>query len=129
MAKVTIDNLQKEIDKILSNYKDEVDEHMDEIVVRVGKKGAQALRNESKSKLGGTGKYAKGWTATAEKNRLYTKIIIHNSKQPGLAHLLEFGHALIVGGRRLPDVPAHTHIEPVEKEIVADFEREVTTKL
>lgn len=129
MAKVTVDNLQKEIDKILEEYKGDVQENLDEIIVRVGRKGVQALKNEAKEKFDGTGAYAKGWTATADKKRLYTTITIHNSKLPGLPHLLEFGHVLIMGGRNRGMVQGRTHIATVEQEIVADFEREVKTKL
>lgn len=129
MAKVTVDNLAKEIDKILDEYKGEIEQNLDKIVVQVGKKGVQALRNESKSKFKGSGKYAKGWTSTAERGRLYTTVIIHNSKMPGLPHLLEFGHAIVVGGRKKGDWEGIEHIAKVEDKLVADFEREVVSKL
>lgn len=129
MAKVTIDNLANEIDKILSQYEGEIEENLDEIVTQIGKKGVQALKNTSQTTFDGTGRYAKGWKSQVEKQRLYTTVTIYNSQVPGLPHLLEFGHVLIAGGRTKGMVPGREHIAGVEEELVAEFEREVTSKL
>lgn len=127
MAKVTIDNLASEIEKIMESYGDEVSKNMDEIVRKVGQKGAQALRNESKSTFG-TNDYPKSWTYKVERNRLYTTVTIY-SRTPGLPHLLEHGHAIVSGGRKVGDARAFEHIEPVEKELIEDYEKEVMRKL
>lgn len=116
MPKVTIDNLSSTIQDILDEYGDEIQENMDEIVKRVGKTGVQALRSASRSTLGGTGKYASGWTSQVETNRYGTMVTIYN-KYPGLPHLLEYGHAKRGGGR----VPGRTHISPVEDNIVDEL--------
>lgn len=129
MAKVTIDNLASEIDKILAQYEGEIEDNLDEIVTQVGKKGVQALKNSSQAAFDGTGRYAKGWKSQVEKHRLYTLVTIYNSQVPGLPHLLEFGHVLIAGGRTKGMVPGREHIAGVEEELVAEFEREVTSKL
>ena len=117
MAKVTVDNLQSAVDDILKEYGDEVQKNMDEIVKRVGKAGVQALKNESKSKFGGSGNYAKGWTSQVEKLRYGTLVTIYNRKA-GLPHLLEYGHAMRNGGR----VDGRPHIEPVEQNLIKEFE-------
>ena len=129
--KVTLDNLGDEIKKILDEYTDDIESNIDVITKRIGQKGAAVLRNQSKSAFpDGTGKYAKGWTATTEKNRLYTVVTIHNRTQTGLAHLLEFGHVSANGyGRNFQTdkapVKGRVHIEPVEKELIVQYEREV----
>lgn len=128
MAKVTPDNLGKEVDKILAKYTDEVNENIDKIRKQVAQKGAQALRNESKSKFNGTGKYAKGWTVTEVKHPNYTSAVIHN-KEAGLPHLLEHGHALIRGGRTAGRVQGREHIAPVEEKLIEEFVNEVVSKL
>ncbi len=126
--KVTIDNLGSEISKILDEYAGNVDENVDEITKKIGRKGAQALKNESLAKFKDSKKhkkrYGQTWTSKAEKKRLYTTVTIYNS-QPGLPHLLEYGHASRNGGR----VMGNEHISPVEQQLIAEFEREVRSKL
>ena len=123
-TKITIDNLDSTVKKILEEYEGEVDSNMAQITKRVGDAGVKALKNESKSTFDGN-KYWKGWKATTEQKRLYTKVIIHNAKLPGLPHLLEFGHAKVGGGR----VKGRVHISKVESELIRDYESEVLRKL
>lgn len=133
--KVTIDNFDKAIEKILDDYSGEVNKNVDLITKRVGQRGAQLLRNESASTFPvptsnrkSTGKYASGWTAKTEKSRLYTTVTIYN-KTPGLPHLLEHGHIVKAGGRVAGKAPAYVHIAPVETKIINEYEREVINKL
>jgi hypothetical protein len=127
--KVTVDNLASEVQKILDEYGEEVAQNLDEITRRVGQKGAQALRNDSKAAFPkGTGKYAKGWTYQVERSRLSTSVIIYN-KTPGLPHLLEHGHAVVAGGRVAGRYDGKKHIEPVEQKLILEYEKEVLTKL
>ncbi|MBR2413240.1 MAG: hypothetical protein IKB13_01955 [Clostridia bacterium] len=126
--KVTIDNLQSELDKILQDYADDVQGNIDVIARRMGQKGAQALKNSSLQTFDGE-KYAKGWGTTVEKNRLYTVVYIHNKKQAGLAHLLEHGHVKANGTGRYGFWEGREHIAPVEQEIVATYEKEVKASL
>lgn len=122
--KVTIDKLGDEIKKILDEYGEEVTSNLSQITKAIGSKGASALRNESHETFNGD-KYYKGWGYTVESKRLYTRVIIHNKKLPGLPHLLEYGHAKVGGGR----VEGRAHIAPVEKELIRDYEKEVVSKL
>lgn len=130
--KTTLENLDSEIQKILDEYKDEVESHMDEIVVRVGKKGVQALKNESLSRFPDSKmhkkRYGQTWTYAVEKKRLYTEFIIYN-KQAWLPHLLENGHAIVAGGRKTGKVNAYKHIEPIAEKLERDFEMEVINGL
>ena len=128
MAKVTPDKLGQEVQKILDKYEGEVEQNIDAIRKKVAQKGAQVLRNESKSKFGGSGDYAKGWTVTEVKYPNYTSAVIHN-KKPGLPHLLEHGHALIRGGRMVGRVDGREHIAPVEEKLNEEFVNEVVAKL
>lgn len=131
--KVTVDNLADEVSKILDEYTEDIQENIEIINRKIGQKGAQALRNESKEKFNSQGnkyKYAKGWTYTTEHTRLYTVVTIHNKSQAGLAHLLEFGHVSANGyGRNYQTdkapVAGRAHIEPVEQELILSYENEV----
>jgi hypothetical protein len=91
----------------------------------MARSGAAALRTASANTFGGSGRYAKGWTATTQRTRAGTSAVIHNASTPGLPHLLENGHANRDGGR----TPGRPHIAPIEAELVAAFEREVVSKL
>lgn len=128
--KVTLDNLKDAIDKILTDYEDNVSENLSEITQRIAKTGAQAIRNDANAMFDNVnlprGRYGSGWTATRTQNaRLKTVMTIHNKKYPGLSHLLENGH-LLRNGRRARAFP---HIKPVEEQIVKDYKTEVITKL
>lgn len=128
MAKITPDKLGAEVEKILAKYGDEIEGNLDAIRKKIAQKGAQALRNESKAKFGGTGAYAKGWTVTEVKHEHYTSAVIHN-KKAGLPHLLEHGHALVTGGRLVGRVEGREHIAPVEEELINQYVNEVVSKL
>lgn len=123
--KTPLEQLDKAIMRILKNYVDEIGENADEVTLKMGRKGAAALREESAATFGGTGRYAQGWTCTEQKGRLSTEVVIYN-KTPGLPHLLEHGH-LMRNGRRW--TPPKQHIEPIEKELVTQFEKEVLAKI
>ena len=126
--KVTIDNLPEAISDILEEFAGDVQNNVDAVTKKIGQKGVQALRNQTKATFEGK-KYASGWTYTAFKERLYTTVVIHNKKQAGLAHLLENGHVKANGTGRYGQWEGRKHIEPVEKELVAQYEREVTQAL
>lgn len=122
-TKVTIDNLDIAVQNILKEYDNEVSLNLDVITQKVGKAGVKALNSAAKSKFDGN-KYNKSWTSTTEKGRLYSRVILH-SKMAGLPHLLEHGHAKVNGGR----VKGRAHIQPVEKKLVTEYEREVKARL
>lgn len=128
--KVTLATLGDEIKNILDDYENEVVQNLDVVTKRIGQKGATALRNQSKAVYPKGDAYPKGWTATVEKSRLYTVVTIHNKRQAGLAHLLEFGHVVSNGtGRNYITDKApfkgREHIAPIEKELVYQYEKEV----
>lgn len=116
MAKVSLENFQQEIQKILDEYGDDIQKNLDEVVDKAGKKAAQLLRNTSPVDPNGKkpGAYAKGWTvekSAKHTGRLDGTYAVVYNKHPGLPHLLENGHALRQGGRWEPKA---AHIEPVE---------------
>lgn len=124
MAKTTLDTLADNIGKILEEYQDDVKQNLDQITKQIAQKGQQALKNESKSKFKGD-RYWKGWKVDLQVGRLDTKATIYNASLPGLPHLLEKGHAKRNGGR----VEGTVHIAPIEEKLVAEFEKQVRSKL
>lgn len=121
--KVTIDNLDEAIIGILNEYADDIDANIAIVTKKIGQTGAKALNSSAKTNFNGT-KYSKSWTSTTEQGRLYTTVTIY-SRIPGLPHLLEYGHALVGGGR----VKGRAHIQPVEEKLIEEYEKEVTAKL
>lgn len=111
------------IQKVLSEYAEDVHATVGELAKNLAKKGAQAVKQAS-GQFGGSGKYAKGWTSQYEEGRLSSQGTIYN-KTPGLPHLLEKGHAKRGGGR----VPGRVHIAPVEERLVEEFQKAVKEKL
>lgn len=131
-SKTTLDNFSKEVEKILKQYGDDVSKNLDVITKKVGQKGAKMLKDESLSTFPDSKRhkkrYGQTWTSKAETNRLYTTVTIYNT-QAGLPHLLEHGHALVAGGRQVGSVGGKEHIAKVEKELIMQYEKEVTKKL
>ena len=126
--RVTIDNLQSAIDEILKEYADDLQANLDIVTKKIGQKGAQALKNQSKTTFSGK-KYASGWGTTVEKQRLYTVVYIHNKKQAGLAHLLENGHVKANGTGRYGQWDGRKHIAPVEEQLVSEYTRGVVNQI
>lgn len=126
MAKVTIDSLGTEIQRILQEYEADVENIAEDALKEVGKAGLSALKSSARSTFGGKGEYASGWKLKEEKSGLGGyKITLHNAKVPGLPHLLEYGHAKVGGGR----VPGREHIAPVEQEMIDSIQSMLEEKL
>ena len=127
MAKSAADKLHDDIMKILEEYSDEVDRASEECIKKVSQKGATALRRVSPKK---SGTYAKGWTYKVERRRLYAAAVIYNKNRPGLAHLLEHGHVTRNGtGRTYPKTPAHVHIQPIEDQLISEYQQQIEVTL
>ena len=108
----SVDEQMREITKQFdSNFNKEVEE----ITTQAGRECAKKLRSVSPKR---TGKYASGWTAKKQPGGLHgVSSVVYNNKAPGLAHLLEYGHANKGGGR----TPAHPHIKSVEQEMSEEY--------
>ena len=120
MAKTPIDKLNTAVSKILTEYAGDIDKNLDTVTKEIGKKGAQAVKASARGAVSGK-KYASGWTSELQKTRYSTTVTIYNRTQPGLAHLLEYGHANVDGGR----TPGRPHIATVEAALVKEYEEGV----
>lgn len=123
------DALAATVNKILAKYGDDMKENVTDIVKDITKAGVKQLKAASRGAVGGTGKYASGWTSQMETGRMSAQGTIYNGTVPGLPHLLEHGHALRNGGRAAGFVAGRPHIAEVEQKLIEEFETKVMSKL
>ena len=126
--RIKADQLGNEIDKILKEYGDDVEFYMKEVTLKIGRKGATAVKNEAHDKFNGN-KYYKSWTASEVKWPHYSSVVIYNRKLYQLPHLLEHGHALVHGGRNVGSVDGRPHIAPVEEKLIEEYYNTVVAGL
>ena len=128
--RVGVDGLAAAVSGILAEYGEDVKDNVNEVVKKVTKAGVKAMRAEARGAVGGSGRYASGWTSQMETGRTSSQGTIYNGALPGLPHLLEHGHVLRNGtGRTFGFGGARPHIAKVEQELIKQFETEVMSKL
>lgn len=114
--------IESDFNKIARELQDDVKQALGKASKDVAKEGIKRLKSSSPKR---TGEYAKGWGQSRRKS----SIVVHNKAKPGLTHLLEKGHALRRGGRKVGEVGPQKHIKPVEewvkKEMVNRIEKEL----
>ena len=117
MSKVSVDELAKEINKIMDDFAGATEEACESGVKQAAKDAVKKLHSAHPSgseQWGSWDKYDKGWTVRNEpkKKRKGVLALIHNKDHYRLTHLLEKGHAKQNGGR----TRAFPHIAPVAEE-------------
>ena len=117
--KVSTGDFATAMGKILAKYGSDVTEAARRLVKRAGNEARDKLKQTSPRD---TGKYTEGWTTGQYTwTALGAEITVYNAKKPGVAHLLENGHAKQNGGR----APAKVHIKPVEEEVGRELEKNI----
>lgn len=124
MSKINIDQLAAEIAEGLADYSQDVVEKVNVSSEKVGKAAIKQLKKTSPRRpppVGG--KYAKSWAMKTEPEvgQPHKRIIHVKAPHYRLAHLLEYGHAK-VGGGRVDGIP---HIRPAEEMVIQEFMSEV----
>lgn len=122
-AKIEADRLADTINDILEEYGQEASEAIAKASKTVAKDVVKELKKGGKYK--GGEKFNAGWTTATQKSRLGDTTVVYNKTMPGLAHLLEFGHAVAGGGRS----EAFNFIAPVadtvEDRFLDEFEHNI----
>lgn len=125
--KISIYDLNDSIFKVLSEYKENIDEEVKETANKIAKEAKEDLINDSpRSKKERNQKYYKGWAIKKKinKNGKYV-LAVWNKTNYRLTHLLEFGHNVKNGGK----VKAVPHIRKVEEKMSKEFEEELKKKI
>lgn len=116
MANINIDQLAAEIAKGLADYSQDVVEKVNVSSEKVGKAAVKRLKQTSPKRYGN---YAKSWAMKTEPEvgQPHKRIVHVKAPHYRLAHLLEYGHAKVGGGR----VEGRPHIGPAEEEVIREF--------
>lgn len=116
-----MDSLTSQINSVLAQYTSDVNQTVDDVMKSGANEAKRALMSLSPAR---SGKYAKSWAVKKNKGQY----IVYN-KKPGLTHLLENGHDVVVNGRKVGRAPAQPHIKPVEDMISEKIVKELEAKL
>lgn len=119
---IDADQFALAIGEILSDVERGVDESVMP-AVRKGLRVGVKVEKELAPVL--SGRYKSGITSTTRKKGNETYGEIGNKKSPGLAHLLEKGHARTGGGR----VAERRHIAPAAERAFQAFEEELDKRI
>lgn len=123
MTKTTVDNLDKAVMAELDQFAGMLPGEIEAAQKTTAKAVVKKLKNDSPKR--GKNKYAKGWKSKTERTRTGSKTTIYQGAQPGLPHLLEYGHPKVNGGRTREIV----HIKPAETEAIRLYEQELTKSI
>lgn len=113
---ISADAMASTIAGILEDYEQDVSEAIEKTSKEVAKQVVRELK-QGGGYQGGK-KFNAGWTSKTEKTRLETVTHVYNKSYPGLAHLLEFGHARRGGGR---NTTAFNFISPINDTVADKF--------
>lgn len=116
-------NFSVEMKKLLEEYNKDVAETVKECAKETAQKCARQLK--ASSPRGARGRYAKGWAVKQERGGY----IVHNKTDYPLTHLLEYSHVISNGSGTYGRTRPIKHIEPVEREMVTEFEKSVRERL
>lgn len=124
---IKVEALADEVMKLMREYADDVSEEMKTEAKAVAKEAVKELKRISPEGTGSKkGHYKEGWASKVEsENAVSIGIRIYNRKKPGLAHLLEKGHAKRGGGR----VEGQPHISTAEENAIENYEKRLKERL
>lgn len=113
---ISADKMASAIADILNDYEQDVSEAIEKTSKDVAKQVVRELKQGGG--YNGGKDFNAGWTSKTEKTRLETITHVYNKTFPGLAHLLEFGHARRGGGRK---TTAFNFISPINDTVADKF--------
>ena len=105
--------------QILDEFSDKANDVLDKSANDTADECVDKLQNTSPRK---SGDYSRGW---AVKKEAKGDVIVHNSTNYQLTHLLENGHVVRNKKGTYGRAPAHKHIKPVETWGNKEFQRKI----
>ncbi len=122
---ISADKLAAEIMRQMKEYTEEAKKVTRKVALKASWEAVNLLKEASPKSEGG-GEYAENWSRTKDK---YDITVYNKGPTYRIAHLLEKGHQLRRGGRKVGEVRAYPHIEKVEKECVEYYIEELERRL
>lgn len=120
--KIKAEQLSDAIEMSVTEYVEDVNDIVKQKIKDAADEAVKELKEKSPKR---TGRYAKGWKSTVQKETaIGAEVVVHNRAYQ-LTHLLEKGHAKR-GGGRVEGIP---HIAPVEEEISKKLADEIEEEL
>lgn len=130
---VSVDDMAKVLAAELQNYCQEVTDGVKADVKSVAKETVSELKATSpvdKRRTGRRGRYAKGWKDTVVfESDLDIRVEVHNKTDYQLAHLLEFGHEVVAGGKVVGHYEGKPHIRPAEEKAEEKLMKQVKVRV
>ena len=108
-----------QMSQILDEFSDKVNDVLKKSANQTADEAVDKLKNTSPRK---SGAYASGWAVKKEHNG---DVIVHNSTNYQLTHLLENGHVVRNKKGTYGRAPAHKHIKPVETWANKEYQRKI----
>lgn len=130
---VKVDDMAKVLAAELQEYCQDVTDGLKADVKTVAKEAVKELKATSpvdKRKTTRRGRYAKGWNeAVVYESPLDIRVEVHNKTDYQLAHLLEFGHEVVVGGKVVGHYDGVPHIRPAEENVEEKLLKKVKVRV
>ena len=132
--KIKAADLAPAIEEILNKYGEDVGLVLSSAIDEVSAEAVTELRSVNRFAPGGnpSGDYSRDWDdmdSYYKTGRFEKKKIVYNRSHYQLTHLLEFGHALVRGGRKVGEVRAYPHIAEVNDRVQETLIRKVESRL
>ena len=127
-VRIDVSALSDTLAKEIANYSQEVTDALKEDVKKVSAECVEEIKTNAPRR---TGKYAKSWNyKIAFENDYDIRTVIY-CKAPHyrLAHLLEWGHEVIQGGKVIGHVEGHPHIRPAEQHAEEKLMGKIKTRI
>ena len=129
-------DLREVVDTVLAEYGEEVERICAQALPEVADDVVRELKRTSPGDGQSGRPYSRGWTYKVETSSFgRITVRVYNENKPQLTHLLEYGHALVKGGRLgmggqvIGEVGAFPHIRPrkelAERELIKKVEGEL----
>ena len=111
-----IQHVAKELQEEMEKYSRLVVEEFEEAKKVTSKELVEDLKRTSPERRPS---YKKGWRM----KKTSKGYIVHNATDYQLTHLLEHGHVIRKGTKRVGETDEHSHIRPAEQTAIKNFEK------
>lgn len=126
--KCDVDELHGELERLLNDYGTLATNAVNLAVEDEAKEVRNAIkRNVTSSGIKDAKRYRNGWQISKTNRARGVQCTIYNGTQPGLVHLLEKGHRIVVNGTTYGQAKEFPHVAPATKNMATSLEDKIRT--